>query len=352
MPDQISIYDPRVLFDVVENRPSVHTFLRDMFFKPENIRTFDTPFVDVDYMKSRRRMAPFVSPRLAGKAISREGFTTKTYQPPQLKPFREITGANLQKRVAGDNVYTRRSPEDRAQIILARDIIDLDTSITRREEWMYAQILFTGKVRMIGEGVDEELDFSFTQKEVLSGTDKWTDAGSDPFMYLYNKRRAVVQSSAINPDILLMASDVVPVFIQHAKIKDILDKKSIELGRIDPRALPNGATYIGSLTALGLDIYSYDEWYLDEDTNPESPTEQPMIPAGTILLGSTQARFNTYYGAVTLVDPDTKQFVTVEGDRVPQSWVSIEPPVRTLQLNARPLPVPHDVDSWYVAKVI
>lgn len=348
----IDMYDPRVLFEAVINRPPVHTFLRNMFFKPENIRTFDTGHVDVDYFKGKRTMAPFVNPRLKGKSMSREGFTTRTYQPPQIKPDRVVTGDHLSKRTAGETIYTRRSPEDRAAIILARDIVDLDDSITRREEWMFAQILFTGKVHMIGEGYDEELDFNFTQKEILSGNDLWTDySNSDPFTQLYDRRRQVVQSSSINPNILVMASDVVPIFIQHPKIKDLMDKKAVEVGRIEPRNLPNGATYIGSLSALGLDIYSYDEWYLDEDTDPQNPVEKPMVPEGHILLGSTNAKFNTYYGAVTLVNPETKQFVTVEGDRVPQSWVSVEPPTRTLQLNARPLPVPHEVDSWYVMQV-
>lgn len=348
----IDMYDPRVMFEAVESRPPVRIFLRDNFFKPENIRTFDTGHVDVDYFKGRRRMAPFVSPRLAGKTISRDGFTTKTYQPPLIKPDRVITIDNLQKRVPGDNVYTRRSPADRGAILLAQDIIDLDNMIARREEWMYAQILFTGKVHMIGEGVDELLNFDFTQKEILSGTSLWSNPASDPFTYLYGLRRKIVQSSGINPDILLMSGDVVPIFIQHAKIMGILDKKAVEVGRIEPRNLPNGATYIGTLSALGLDIYSYDEWYLDEDTDPSNPVERPLVPPGTILMGSTRAKFNTYYGAVTLVDPDTKRFHTIEGDRIPHSWITVEPPTRSFQLNARPLPVPHEVDSWAIATVL
>ncbi|QGQ95859.1 major capsid protein [Paenibacillus psychroresistens] len=350
MPAQISIYDPRVMYEAIINRPPAHTFLKKMFFN--EVKTFDTPFVDVDYYKSRRKMAPFVSPRLPGKVISREGFITKTYTPPQLKPLRGINGENINKRSLGDTLYTRKSPADRAAELLASDIVELDDSITRREEWMYAQVLFSGQVHMLGEGVDELLDFNFTQKDTLSGTDKWDNAASDPYAQLYERRRVVVKNSGVNPDTSLMASDVVQVFITHPKIKELLDIRRVELGMINPRQLPNGATYIGSLSALGLDIYSYDEWFLDEDTDPLNPTEQPMIPSGHIWLGSTQAKFSTYYGAVTLVDPDTKDFYTVEGDRIPQSWVSIEPPQRFLQINSRPLPVPHEVDSWYIIEVI
>lgn len=348
----ISIFDPRTMMEAVENRPVARSFLRDMFFKRENIRTFSTKHVDVDYFKGRRRMAPFVSPRLAGKTLSREGMTTQTYQPPQIKPDRVTTVDHLETRLPGDNPYESKSPADRAKVILAKDLIDLDDSISRREEWMFAQILFTGKVHMLGEGVDQILDFNFTQKEILSGTSLWTDSLSDPFEYLFDRRRKVIQNSGVNPDILLLASDVVMPFIQHPKIMKLLDTKAIDVGRINPRILPNGTTFIGSITSLGLDVYCYDEWYLDEDTDPDNPVEKAMVPPGHILLASSRAKFNTYYGAVTLVNPDTKQFFTVEGDRIPHSWVTVEPPTHTLQLNARPLPVPHEVDSWLVAKVI
>ena len=43
---------------------------------------------------------------------------------------------------------------------------------------------------------------------------------------------------------------------------------------------------------------------------------------------------------------------TVEGDRVPQTWVERRPDRRFLQVNSKPLTVPHEVNSWYVAKVL
>ena len=47
-----------------------------------------------------------------------------------------------------------------------------------------------------------------------------------------------------------------------------------------------------------------------------------------------------------------KGFVTVEGDKVPQTWIERRPDRRFLQINSKPLTVPHEVNSWYVAQVL
>lgn len=341
----ISIYDPRTMLEAIEQMLPVNTFLKSTFFK--NSRTFLTENVDVDYNKGRRRMAPFVSPKLAGKVMERDGFTTNTYKPALIKPLRPITVEDLQIRSFGENVYSTKSPDERAIELLARDLTDLEDAITRREEWMAAQVLFTGKVDMIGEGVNQTLDFDFTNKLVLSGSDKWSETSSDPIGDLKNWRLAVIQKSGITPDTAVMASDVVDAFLNHPAVQKILDNQRIKLGQIDPRTLPNGVTYLGSLTSLGLDLYSYDEWYFDETEG----VEKPMVPPGTVLVASTRARFSFHYGAVTLIGANN-QFVTYEGARIPDSWTEKNPPQRFLAVNSRPLPIPHEVESWYVAHVL
>ena len=46
MANEIDIYQPRYLAQVVRQAPPVHTFLRDTFFT--NIKTFSTVEVDID----------------------------------------------------------------------------------------------------------------------------------------------------------------------------------------------------------------------------------------------------------------------------------------------------------------
>lgn len=151
-----------------------------------------------------------------------------------------------------------------------------------------------------------------------------------------------------------MADDVADVFVNNEKIKALLDIKNYELAAIKPRELPGGVTYIGTLQGLGLDLYTYNEWFLDDWTDPEKPENKPLVPAGTIALLSTSAAYSMYYGAVTIVKTKggVETFATVEAPRVPATWIERKPIRRFLQLSSNPLPVPHEVDSWFVAKVL
>lgn len=347
---KVSIYDTRTLLEAINQRMPVNTFLRSTFFT--ETKKFPTKTVDVDFRKGRRKMAPFVNPRLPGQVMDRQGFQTSSFTPACIKPKIPITVDDLVTRSFGEEMYSGMTPEERARELLAGDMVYLDDLLSRREEWMAASVLFTGKVDMIGEGVNATLDFQFTNKEVLTGTNLWTDPLSDPIAYLKNKRLAVIQKSGLTVDRCIMASDVVDAFINHSAVQALMDNKGFNIGKIDPSTLPNGVTYIGTITALGLELYSYDEWYVDEDSDPENPVEKSMVPAGTICLISTRARFGFHYGAITLIDEKTDDFKTYMNDRVPQVYSQRDPATRFIQMHSAPLPIPYEVDSWYIAKVI
>ncbi|GAV24801.1 minor capsid protein E [Carboxydothermus islandicus] len=336
----IDLFSTRTMLEAVQQMQPVRTFLKSTFFVNE--RTFDTEYVDVDIIKGKRRMAPFVSPKIGGKVVERQGYRTNTYKAPMLAPKLPTTAEQLLKRLPGEPLYSGMSPEDRAAEQLGRDLAELDEIITRREEWMCAQALFTGQIHITGDGVDEIIDFGLTNKEVLTGTAKWSDPNSDPLADLKRWRQAIIKASGFSPDILIMASDVLDAFLGHSKIQQLLDLRLVDTGQINPQTLPNGTTYIGRIAELGVNIYTYDEWYLDDDGN-----EKPMVPEKTVLMASTSARFDLLYGAY--VDVEEGVF---DLPRVPRSWVEKDPSVRWVQMISRPLPVPQHIDSLYVATVL
>ena len=67
MANEVNIYSPRYLAEVVRQTPAVHTYFRDTFFT--NVKTFATERVDIDLVKGDRRMAAFVHPRVGGKVL-------------------------------------------------------------------------------------------------------------------------------------------------------------------------------------------------------------------------------------------------------------------------------------------
>lgn len=338
----VDIYETRTMLAAINLMKPVYTFLRDTFFP--TVETSLTETVDVDYKKGKRKMAPFVAPRIGGIVMDRQGFETRTLKTPKIAPERVITIDDVNKRAMGESIYSTRTPEERARELLAKDIVELDDYITRREEWMCREILFTGKVVMSGEGFEQEADFNFTNSEILSGDDLWSASTSDPIADLKNWRLAVIQKTGKAPNICVMASNVVDAFIKNPGVQKLMDLQRVALGTIEPSVQSPAITFIGKLPSLGLEIYSYDEWYIDDNG-----VEQPMIPPGKVLLGSTGMN-KRLYGAVTQIEGE--EFVTYEGTRIPKSWVDKANEVRKLRITSRPLPAPDDVDAWYVATVL
>lgn len=348
---ETTIYTPRTLGKLVQRMPPVHTFFRDTFF--ENRRTFPTKSVDVDFKKGNRKLAPFVHPKVGGKTMLNSGYQTQTYTPVLLAPNKVTTVDDLLERAAGENPYSGRTPAERAVEKLAEDFRELNEMIVRREEWMAATAIFTGQIPVIGDGLNEVIDFGFTNSEtIVSAEKKWNADTSDPIADLERWHETVQKNGFVNCNICIMAKDVANAFINHKKVKEVLDVKAYDLAIIKPRQLPNGATYVGTIHKLGLDIYQYNEWYLDDWTSPEAPEEKPLVENGALALMSTEADYSIYYGAITMIPEEGKGFVTVEGDKVPQTWVERRPDRRFLQINSKPLTVPHEVNSWFVAHVL
>lgn len=351
MPNEVSIYEPRTMGRIVEKLPPVRTFFRDTFFRREE--TFNTESVDVDFVKGTRKVAPFVHRIIGGKTVPNTGYETKTYKPPLVAPDKITTVDDLLKRRPGESLVSGRSPAERAVLKMSDDFRELRDMISRREELMCVQSIFTGKIPIIGEGLNEVIDFGFTNTEVISAaTKKWSNAGSDPIGDLKRWHKQVQKTGFTNCNACVMADDVATVFVGHEKVQKVLDVRNYNLAVIQPRQLPNGVTYVGTIHELGMDIYTYNEWYLDDWTDPETPEEKPLVPNGMLAMLSTNANYSMYYGAITLIDEGTKEFKTVEGKYVPDTWVKRKPARRFLQLQSAPLSVPHDVESWFTAKVL
>ena len=352
MPNTVSIYEPRTMMGVVRKLPPVRTFFRDTFFG--NTRTFVTEKVDIDFWKGNRAMAPFVSRLVGGQIIPGSGYETDSYTPPLIAPDKVTTIDNIINRQPGESLYSEMTPAQRAVIKMRDDFTELRDSIVRREEWMCAQTMLNGKIMVVGKGVADVIDFGFTNKvDISKDTKQKWKGGTAQSKYdnLVEWHEQVQREGFTNCNVCIMASDVAAEFIKDEKIQKLLDVKNYALAVIRPEQKENNVTYIGTIHELGLDIYKYNEWYLDNWTNPAKPTQLPMVPSGTLLMASTNARYSRLYGAINRLNQKTEKWETVEGSLVPDTFIKKRPDRRFLSLQSAPIPVPHEVDSWLTAKV-
>lgn len=353
MPNTVSIYEPRTMMGVIRKLPPVHTFFRSTFFSRE--KTFVTKSVDMDYKKGARKLAPFVSREIGGKVVPNTGYTTETYTPPFIAPDRVTTIDDILDRQPGESLYSGRTPAQRAVIQMSEDFTDLREMILRREEWMCAQAMLTGKIVVLGEGVKDTIDFRFTNLIDISkdAKRKWKGGTvQNKYADLKAWHEKVQKEGFTNCNVCIMASDVVTEFLMDEQIRKLLDVKNYALAVIKPTQKENNVTYIGTIHELGLDLYQYNEWYVDDWTDPATPVELPMVPAGTLMMASTHAKYSMYYGAISILNQKTEKWETVAGKYVPDTFIKKRPDRRFLSLQSAPVPVPHEVDSWITVKVM
>ena len=349
----IDIFDTRTMLEAVEQMHRPSRWLRDTFFPAA--APADTEALDVDIIKGGRKLAPFCSPLAEGKVVTGAGFTTQTLKPGYIKPKRATTAADLLTRSPGSIVYAGgETIEQRAQKKLGADLADLMDTIDRREEWMAASALDLGAITMKikGETADQSVlvDFqmSGTHKITLTSTDLWSDAASDPLAKLASIASTIRKDSGISPDILVLCSDAAGAFVANAKVQKYMDMLKVDVGQINPRELPQGVTYICSLRYPGLfiDVYAYDEWYEHEDTGVLTP----MVPLKKAWLGSTRSANRTQYAVIQDIE-------AIEGgqaavSRFPKSWVTKDPAVRWLMVQAAPLPTLKQPDAFASIQVL
>lgn len=337
-------YTTREMMEAIDQTPPVRTFLQRTFFPGE--QTHVTEEVEFDVRKGKRVMAPFVSPRKGGKALTRQGYKTNQFKTPKIAPERVLTKDDISVRAMGENIYSQRTPAEREDELLAKDMTDLEAAIARRKEWMCRQILFEGKVDVTDpdEGVDIQIDFGFENIVALGADEQWSLATADPLKLLREIRKKIIKDTGTAPDIAIFSSDVIEDFINNPfvlKAMNVLNMKNIV---IEPRVVDPALTFYGRIAELDLDIYTYDEWFLNDDGEEES-----MIPSGTALLGHSGGEGQIEYGLVTQMED--KKFCSYEGKLVPKVWADENDEVKKVRLTSRPLPRPFDVASWSVIYV-
>lgn len=345
MPNMVDLYTPRTLAEVVKTTPPVRTFLRDRFFT--NVKTFPTKRVDIDIVKGNRKMAAFIHPMVGGEIVQAEGYETKSYAPPLINPATISTADQLLERLPGEDMYSGKTPADRAAEKLIEEYNQLNDMTTRREEWMAAQVLTTGQLKVKGKGVDEVIDFGLTNKTTLASTKKWGASAADIWGNLKDWKQQVSRNGFANANMVIMGKAAADAFMADATVAKLLDNRRIEIGAIKPEEMEGGLTYYGHLNLPGVDIYGYDEVYLDDETGET----KPLIPDNVVLMIPSAASFMRAYGLCTYLD-DAGAWHRAETDRLLRTYVEHRPDRRFIELQTHPLLIPDKIDSWFAATVL
>ncbi len=237
------IYRTSTVLAGMANLPRASVFLRDKLFS--RVVTTPTDMVDISYYHGKSKLAPYCSRFSAGTAVPRERQQLRLFSPPFMKPVRTLTAYDVFYRsmvVPGSNT------DDRDAQPLVLDIEKLDNDISRREEWMVSQDLFTGKIVCLDGDTSEivaEVDYTPISSSVVSPL--WSAASTcDPLGNLKTAMRLVSGACGFSADLIVMGKDASDAFENADKVLAAYDKQHIAPGQITPALAEYGITLLGN----------------------------------------------------------------------------------------------------------
>ncbi len=349
----MNLSNTRYLLGVLQGLKRPKRFLTELAFS--TVVPFDTEAVTIDVKTKRRRLAPFVSPLVAGKVLREQAWSSNTFTPAYLKPINALTPKNALKRLAGETIGgdPNMTPGQRMQIRLAEILMDQYESIIRRIESMGAEVLRLASCTVTGEGYDTKvLTFGRNPdlRTVLGGGDLWTDPDSDPLGDIRRQGSSMHKIEGAVVTDIVFEPDGWDVFLSHPKVQEYIKL----IGGLNTKVEGTDGFNAGIVAYAGLEgvdfkgkignvrYWAYEEFYEDADG-----LDQPLIPSGEVIfLGTKDYAGSRLHGAIL------DEFANYQPAEVfPRSWVENNPTLRMIMTQSAPLPAPGRVNASSSMKV-
>lgn len=338
----INEYGTNQLLGVVRNVQPLHTYWLDLCFPGE--MQFETETIDIDQIEDSRHLAPFVSPLVEGKAIKPRGHTTRQVRPGYVKLRSAISPQRAIKRRPGEAYTGSLSLQQRYDAAVADMLVEFETRLARRMEWMAAQVAQTGQVTIVSEDypsslVDFQRDAGLTI--TLGSGARWVDAGVNPLDNLEEWGNLMLAKGAGGNYRVTMGIDAWKAFSKNPEVVKQLDTTVRgTTGTMDTApAVYDGAVRRGSFGPF--DIWTYNDWYHDDNN-----TVTPLLNSKDIVITSSAVNGVRCYGAIHDVE-------ALAALRVfPKTWIENNPSALMLLVQSAPLTVPGNQNATLKARVL
>lgn len=314
-------------------RPS--TFLLNRYFP--FIQTETSEEIHFDVIDRTRRLAPFVSPVVAGKVVQASGHTTKTFKPAYIKAKTPWDPNRPLKRAAGESIGGAMSPMERLEMLMVQTMIEHDEMVFRRMEVMASEALRAGTVTVQGDDYPTQVvDFGrqAALTKTLTSGDRWGEMGVSPLGDINRWALEALQASGAKPVDVTLDIDAWNLLIADEAFKTRLDTRWVD-NAVMSLGGPNaqGGTYMG--TVDGFNFFVYADWYID----PADGQEKPILPSHTVILSGQALEGAQAFGAIR-DEAAGYQALPI----FPKSWVEQDPAVRYVMSQSAPLVVPTRVN--------
>lgn len=251
-----------------------------------------------------------------------------------------------------EDIIALESPRNAAeqQYLMKEVYNDVDTlvqGVRARAEAMRIEALANGEVTLDENELDAKIDYLVpaNHKEVLSGTDLWTDPTSDPITQMYDWFNTL----GTNPGRVLTSNKVLMALLRHPKVVGALFGNSS--ARVATRTDLNAL-----LTQLELPtIATYDRFYRKQLPNG-TYVQKRYFPEDKFVMFPSEAVGETIYGPTAeeiRLSRDPQIDMTKVGNVLAMVYEETKDPVSTFtKAVATALPSFPLADEVFQAKVV
>ena len=255
------LYRTSILLGAFVQIPPAATFLRDRLFA--RVQTTDADLVSIEFYRGRQKLAPFCSRYSKGIAVPREKEQLSLFSPPFIKPNRMLHADDLLRRNIGGNRNGGNATNRDAELLVI-DQQELDASISRTENWMCSQVLFSGKVQCKDGDTGEivaEIDYGPISKTVLAKF--WSDTTSKPLDDFKAAQRLVSGACGFAANMIVMGRLAGDAFESNPSVLESYNMLHIQPGVLSADFEQFGVVLLG--TWRGVPLYVSEEQYEDTD---------------------------------------------------------------------------------------
>lgn len=337
----LSLFTTRELMETTALLPPPPRFIIDTFFPGRHISTAKA--IDMDKVSEDRKVAAYVSPKVATHAGEKESRRLEEYVPPSVIEMDAIDEEDLTTRLPGEDLFRPMSPDERHSAIIQRWRAIHLNRIWRRIILQGVEVMRTGKVTVSGKNHPADvIDYSRNSglTIVLSGSDTWDAAGVDPFDDVEDVSMAVTEAGdGAVVTTLVMDPKAWRLFRKSAKVQAYLNLTRLAPVDIEtgPAAIGRGARYMGRIGDF--DVWVYADTYVDA-----AGATKPYLPDYTVLFGGPDIQGTVAFGAVAVKTPDGRMAMQ-PGEVVPDNFSSDNPVGEFIRDQSRPLVIPVKVNA-------
>ncbi|MBQ6296154.1 MAG: major capsid protein [Selenomonadaceae bacterium] len=345
------VTDTIELLPALEQLPLQANFLTKTFFP--NVQQFTSDILAIEYLKNNRRLAPYVTKNSRGINMARERSKVKFYQAPIVGAKRVIGIDDISRRGFGETpIFSTKTPEERAAELQARDLRDLMLMIQARREQMCSELLQTNQIHVKSYADDGKLAATalveFDGFGVIEPTVEWSDSEATILDDIRAVCDRIAAESNMLPTVMVCGSNVEQYLLRNVQLQNIFlvpDRATLNMLAFQPRYTSPQSRFIGVLSTFGLEIYSYNATYIDDETGEV----KNFIDPNTVIIG-VAGRGKMAYGRVDYLDMGGS-WQSIAAPAVPCYTYNVESQTTSLAIYSRFLPVPEIISDFICLKV-